>query len=194
VELELPPEPPLEVEVEPPVEVDDTMMLPPDPLLPLLPPPKKPPAKKPPLKPPPVELLPPTKTGISPPPLLPKLAAANWGGRGAGANGMGPGICVTVRVVTAAAAGATVHTVRRVVRRTTRRTVRWEAAAATRVLPLWITAGRSGGFSRTCTAPPPMMAPPAAQAHNFANAIRTDITILFSRPPAGLVMPRPWGV
>lgn len=31
--------------------------------------------------------------------------------------------------------------------------------------------------SATCTAPPPMMAQPAAQADNFARAIRTDILL-----------------
>src|SRR3546814_5260324 len=34
-------------------------------------------------------------------------------------------------------------------------------------------AGR--GDSAICTAPPPMIAPPQAQAHNLAKAIRTDI-------------------
>ncbi|NIJ28990.1 hypothetical protein FHT00_000923 [Sphingomonas insulae] len=34
------------------------------------------------------------------------------------------------------------------------------------------------GRSATWTAPPPINAPPHAQAHNFANAIRTDITSL----------------
>lgn len=33
----------------------------------------------------------------------------------------------------------------------------------------------AGGVSATCTAPPPIMAPPHVQAHNFAKAIRTDI-------------------
>ena len=36
-------------------------------------------------------------------------------------------------------------------------------------------AGRSGGFSTTWTAPPPMIAPPAVQAQSFAKAILTDI-------------------
>lgn len=31
------------------------------------------------------------------------------------------------------------------------------------------------GFSATCTAPPPISAPPTAQADSFAKAIRTDI-------------------
>ena len=35
--------------------------------------------------------------------------------------------------------------------------------------------GRSGGFSATWTAPPPMIAPPQVQAQSFAKAILTDI-------------------
>ncbi len=35
--------------------------------------------------------------------------------------------------------------------------------------------GRSGGFSATWTAPPPMTAPPQVQAQSFAKAILTDI-------------------
>jgi len=38
-----------------------------------------------------------------------------------------------------------------------------------------MSAGRWGGFSATCIAPPPRTAPPQVQAHNFAKAIRTDI-------------------
>lgn len=33
----------------------------------------------------------------------------------------------------------------------------------------------AAGASETCTAPPPIKAPPQVQAHNFAIAIRTDI-------------------
>ena len=36
-------------------------------------------------------------------------------------------------------------------------------------------AGRDGGFSATCMAPPPMTAPPHVQAQSLARAIRTDI-------------------
>lgn len=36
-------------------------------------------------------------------------------------------------------------------------------------------AGRAGGFAATCTAPPPMMAPPQAQALSLAMAIFTDM-------------------
>ena len=70
--------------------------------------------------------------------------------------------------------GGVVVTVRRV---TTRRT----GTAATRrctILRLGLvcfrTAGRLG-LSTMCTAPPPITAPPAAQAVSFARAIRTDI-------------------
>jgi hypothetical protein len=35
-----------------------------------------------------------------------------------------------------------------------------------------------------CTAPPPIAAPPAAQAASFANAIRTDIRVALSSKPA----------
>ncbi|WP_293980254.1 hypothetical protein [Sphingobium sp.] len=46
-------------------------------------------------------------------------------------------------------------------------------AALVLAFELWTTAGRA--LSATCTAPPPMIAPPQVQAHNFAKAIRTDI-------------------
>jgi hypothetical protein len=36
-------------------------------------------------------------------------------------------------------------------------------------------AGRAGGLAATCTAPPPMMAPPQAQAVSLAMAIFTDM-------------------
>jgi hypothetical protein len=50
------------------------------------------------------------------------------------------------------------------------------------LLLLWTTAGRA--LSATCTAPPPMIAPPQVQAHNLANAIRTDIgSTLVLLPP-----------
>lgn len=44
----------------------------------------------------------------------------------------------------------------------------------------------AGGVSATCTAPPPMIAPPQVQAHNFAKAIRTDIVFSFSDQEAWL--------
>jgi hypothetical protein len=37
-------------------------------------------------------------------------------------------------------------------------------------------AGRGSGFSATCTAPPPMMAPPQVHAQSLAKATRTDIS------------------
>lgn len=35
--------------------------------------------------------------------------------------------------------------------------------------------GRAGGLAATWSAPPPMMAPPQAHAHNFVKAILTDM-------------------
>ncbi|MFC7497668.1 hypothetical protein ACFQRC_00340 [Enterovirga sp. GCM10030262] len=45
-------------------------------------------------------------------------------------------------------------------------------------------AGRVGGLSTAWTAPPPMIAPPQAQAANFAKAIFTDMTSTLFRAPA----------
>jgi hypothetical protein len=67
-----------------------------------------------------------------------------------------------------------------------------------RALAILTMAGRDGGFSAMWIAPPPMIAPPAVQAHNFANAILTDISsTLFCRGPGeemcsppGLLCPR----
>jgi hypothetical protein len=39
----------------------------------------------------------------------------------------------------------------------------------------------AAGASVTCTAPPPINAPPQVQAHNFAKAIRTDIVLTLFR-------------
>ncbi|VWX59628.1 hypothetical protein [Sphingorhabdus sp. 109] len=44
---------------------------------------------------------------------------------------------------------------------------------------IFLTYGAAGA-SETCTAPPPISAPPQVQAHNFAKAIRTDIIYLSS--------------
>lgn len=41
----------------------------------------------------------------------------------------------------------------------------------------------STGASLTCTAPPPMIAPPQVQAHSFAKAILTDISLCLSILP-----------
>lgn len=161
--------PPVEVDVElPPVDVDVPplemvmVLLPPDEL-----PPKKPPAKKPPPKPPPKPPEPPITTGTPPLPVLP-TATAGGGGGGTNIGGM------MVRVVTAPAAGIAQAT-RRTVRRTTRRSPPPRRTCAVRAFACLMIAGRCGGFSATWTAPPPRIAPPAVQAHNFARAIRTDI-------------------
>jgi hypothetical protein len=70
----------------------------------------------------------------------------------------------------------TTHSVRAIRRTrfdlTRARAARAGAAASLDFLTI---AGRSGGFSVTCTAPPPMTAPPAVQAQSFAKAIFTDI-------------------
>ena len=186
VEVELPPvevDPPL-VDVDPPVLVDDTITLL---LLPLrenaL---AKAPAEKNPLAKALESLLAATTTGTAAKP----EEDGTIGGSGGGGTGIGiGGVCAIVRVVTAAP-GAIVQAVRRTVRRTTlRATARrtwWPPAALT--LVRWTTAGRSGGFSCTWTAPPPMIAPPHVQAQSFAKAIRTDIPDLSPRPPSGLVL------
>lgn len=44
------------------------------------------------------------------------------------------------------------------------------------ILACLTNAGRSGGFSATWTAPPPMIAPPQVQAQSLARAILTDMT------------------
>lgn len=47
-------------------------------------------------------------------------------------------------------------------------------------------------LSAICTAPPPIIAPPHVQAHNFAKAIRTDIltTLFFQRAAKKQALPR----
>jgi hypothetical protein len=54
---------------------------------------------------------------------------------------------------------------------------RTATGACARAFACLMMAGRSGGFAATWTAPPPMTAPPQVQAHNFAKAILTDITL-----------------
>lgn len=146
-------EPPLDDEVEPPLEVDETTMLPP-----LEPPPKKPPAKNPPPKPP-NPPLPPTTTGGDPPPTLIT---------GCGGNGIGAPCEVTV---TTCGWQVVVLVV------TTR--LRTCATGRTACLVMWrlIDTRSAACVSATCTAPPPMIAPPHAHAHNFAKAIRTDMIV-----------------
>lgn len=165
VELDEPPDPPDDVEVDPPLvlDVEDTT-IPPEP-----PPPKNPPAKKPPPIPPPP--VPPTSTG--PPPKPPPLtigamsAPVKAGGRGTGAAWL-----ATVTTVGG-------HTV--LVRVTTRVTTlcRTGRGAARLVMARFVIArlviSRFCADSATCTAPPPMTAPPQAQAQSFAKAIFTDM-------------------
>jgi hypothetical protein len=89
-----------------------------------------------------------------------------------------------VRVVTRP--GGVVQLTRRTVRRTVERRAadrRWTEArrvvVTVRAFAFWTIAGRDGGFSATCTALPPMIAPPHAHAQSCAKAIRTDIEHLF---------------
>lgn len=157
--------PPVDVDTPPVVELVELVMPPVEllveeittepPLDPPLPP-KKPPKNPPPPKPGPPAIT----TGAPPPPDMTGISAAGAGGRGMGA----------AWVVTVTVCGAqlvTVRTTRRFTRRTGLR------GAAFTLFVLWTTAGRA--LSATWTAPPPMIAPPAAQAHNLAIAIRTDI-------------------
>jgi hypothetical protein len=172
VEVELPPldvevEPPL-VEVEPPlVELDVESPLEVEAVkktLPVEPPPKKPPLKKPPPKPKPPPPEPPMTIGGAPPPLT-----ISTGGGGI----IGAGAMPYVRVITVRPGWRTTQAVRTMRRLTTFARAYCRGAGA--ALAWRTSAGRCGGFSATCTAPAPMAAPPAVQAHNFARAILTDI-------------------
>jgi hypothetical protein len=180
-------EPPLAEEVEPPLvevePVDEITTLPPPP-----PPPPKPP-KKPPPKPPPPTKPPPITAGALPPP--PTNATSRCGGNGGGVPW----------VVTVTTAGVAVVVVRVITRQ--RVTIRppWpvmrviaaprghpRAAVTTRRLTtrlattrfLATTCWRAWARSDTCIAPPPISAPPQAQAQSFARAIRTDIVVTCS--------------
>lgn len=140
-----------EVELDPPLEVDETTMLPLDP------PPKKPPAKKPPPKPP-NPPLPPTITGAWPPPPLIT---------GAGGNGIGAPWLVTVTTCGVQAVEVCVVT-----------TLRTRCGTTACLMTCRLIETRDAAWvSATWTAPPPMIAPPHAQAHNFAKAIRTDMIV-----------------
>ena len=135
---------------------------------PLLPPPKKPPPKKPPK--PPKPPVPPITAGTAatPPPPAGKSATGKGGGSGTGVLAMlNAGGGQMVRVVV-----------------TTRRTFAARRTATWRTIRLvFLTCATRGlADSATCTAPPPITAPPHAQAHSFAKAIRTDITLPFCRP------------
>lgn len=160
-------DPPADVDEEPLVlEVDETTipLEPPDPP----PPPKKPPAKKPPPIPPPP--VPPTMTGPGPkpPPDMAGISAlAKAGGRGTGSAWLATVTTVGAQTV--------------LVRVTMRLTIRRGAGRAatrfvmTRLVIARFVISRCWDDSATCTAPPPMTAPPQAHAHNFANAIFTDM-------------------
>ena len=157
--------PPVEVDTPPVVELVELVMPPVELLVEEIttdPPPEPPlPPKKPPKKPPPPKPGPPpaSTTGAPPLPDMTGISAAAGAGRGMGA--------AWVTTVMVCGAAFTVLTTCRFATRTGRR------GAAFTLLVLCSTAGRA--LSATCTAPPPMIAPPAAQAHNLANAIRTDI-------------------
>ncbi len=142
---------------DPPLDVDEITI---EPLDPLLPPPKNPPPKPPlpPKKPP----LPPTTTGTPPPPPPMKPSPAGPGGSG--------GALATVTT-----AGGQLVVVVVTMRRPGRRTwATWRVTTRCATRCLTIVRGRSA----TWTAPPPINAPPQAQAHSFAKAILTDITTL----------------
>lgn len=157
----LPLEPPdeVELEVDPPLEleVDDTTIpLDPPPL-----PPKKPPAKNPPPKPPPQP--PPITAGGAAGPVLASIS-------GAGGSGTGGDWVETVTTVGAhVGIGGALTRVRAATRCTGRRLT---GLAATFFL---LNSVRGLAFSATCTAPPPITAPPAVNAASFAKAIRTDM-------------------
>lgn len=183
VPLDVPLDPLLDAEVdEPPLalEVDPLVDPPLDEIAtPLLPPPKKPPPKKPPK--PPKPPVPPITTGTAaaPPPAAGKSATGSGGGSGTGVLAMliaGGGQMVRVVVTTRRTFAA-------------RRTATWRTIR----LVFLTCATRGLADSATCTAPPPITAPPQAQAHSFAKAIRTDITLPFCRPAHLPGMPRHYG-
>ena len=165
-------EPPVEV-LDPPVEVEPPLVLVDPPELdeveemnqpPLDPPP---PPQKPPLPPP-------TITGALPPP-PPPIGISAGIGTGAGA--------ALAMVIAAGAQAVWVVVIVRTLRITLRCATRTGAFAC---LIYWRLISVRCGASAIWTAPPPMIAPPHAQAHNLAKAIRTDIAhTLFSLMPTG---------
>ena len=152
---------PPELEVDPPLLVEEITTLPADPPPPPNPPPKPPPNPPPPKKPPP----PPTTTGPAPPPppIKPSLTGSGTGAAWfATVTTVGEQVPLVVVVVT--------------IRRGP-----WIRVVATRRTTCLVWAGWRV-TSATCTAPPPMTAPPQAQAQSLAKAIRTDIAFSFSLP------------
>ncbi|WEK41687.1 MAG: hypothetical protein P0Y64_09625 [Candidatus Sphingomonas colombiensis] len=164
-EVDEPPDPPdeVELEVEPPLvlEVEEiTIPVDPPPL-----PPKNPPAKKPPPNPP-QPPLPPNTTGGAAGALVSIIGAAG--------SAIG-GACVATVTTEGGQAGAgrTRATGR------TRSTGRRTGLCATFFL---LNSVRGLAFSATCTAPPPINAPPAVHAASFTKAIRTDMVLLSYLP------------
>lgn len=149
---------------EPPLDVDEITI---DPLDPPPLPPKNPPPPKP---PPPPKKPPPPITSGTPPPPPPKPSLTGTGGKGA---------ALLATVITAGAHAELVVVV--MIRRPARVP---ERTMATRCVVVVIRLTRccraiACGRSATWTAPPPITAPPHAQAHSFAKAIRTDISLVF---------------
>lgn len=115
-------------------------------------------------------------TGMAPPPVI---ASSAGGSMGVGAGGTGMG-AAGVATVTTLGVQATVLTERRTS----------FVGALVEALLAFVMAGR-GADSATWTAPPPMIAPPQAHAHNFAKAIRTDIFRHFRCCPCDRQAPLP---
>ena len=185
LDVEVDVKPPVEVEVEPPVVVEvrpplDVELEVEPPLvvevMTTLPPLEPPPPKKPPKKPPPKPPIgpPPITTGT--PPLPPEGIAGGAGGIYGGGSGTIAicGCSQQVRLM--------ILRTRLVLRGCSFWTIRLTgftgcAVLACLTLRYWTS---FEGVSATWTAPPPMIAQPAAQADNFARAIRTDISVLSS--------------
>jgi len=154
-------EPP--ADVDPPLDVDEMTILPLEPPLPPKPPPKPPPSP-PPKKPP----LPPMTTGAAPAPPPPIYPSPTGAGIGTGAA-----------LATVTTVGAQVVRVVVVTRRTRGRCTAAICGRATRLTSTRLVLAVRLELSTTCTAPPPIRAPPHAQAHNLAKAILTDIASFF---------------